>query len=51
MTKQEHIELHDTVAECMIYANQAVAERISSVLSSRALLRRHPLPESVCDCL
>ena len=44
---QKHIELHDTVAECMIFANQAVAERISTVLSSKALLRRHPLPESV----
>eukprot|EP00042_Codosiga_hollandica_P053611 m.707459 g.707459 ORF g.707459 m.707459 type:complete len:1226 (-) comp58730_c0_seq11:17-3694(-) len=47
LQQSKHIEMHDTVAECMIFANQAVAERISSVFSSRALLRNHPLPEKM----
>ena len=38
------MEIHETVAECMIFANQAVAEKISAVFPSSALLRRHPLP-------
>eukprot|EP00730_Choanoeca_flexa_P008168 TRINITY_DN12453_c0_g5_i17.p1 TRINITY_DN12453_c0_g5~~TRINITY_DN12453_c0_g5_i17.p1 ORF type:complete len:1043 (+),score=227.73 TRINITY_DN12453_c0_g5_i17:1776-4904(+) len=39
------LEIHGVVAECMIYANRAVAERIATVFPSRAILRRHPLPD------
>ena len=36
------LEIHDTIAECMIFANRAVAERITKVFPSSSLLRRHP---------
>jgi DIS3-like exonuclease 1 len=38
------MEVHETVAECMIFANEAVAFQISSMYPSAALLRRHPPP-------
>lgn len=40
------LEIHETVAECMIFANQAVAEKISTAFPSASLLRRHPLPRT-----
>jgi DIS3-like exonuclease 1 len=41
---KHELEIHGVVAECMIFANRAVGERISAVFPSRAILRRHPLP-------
>eukprot|EP00050_Salpingoeca_kvevrii_P012604 m.23790 g.23790 ORF g.23790 m.23790 type:complete len:1095 (-) comp4173_c0_seq1:8-3292(-) len=38
------LEIHETVAECMIFANSAVAGKISRVFPSHSLLRRHPMP-------
>ncbi|XP_029646504.1 DIS3-like exonuclease 1 [Octopus sinensis] len=40
----KHLEVHDTVAECMILANEWVARKISSTFINHALLRHHPLP-------
>ena len=42
---KEHIEMHDIVAECMIFANNAVATKISEAFPSVALLRNHPKPK------
>lgn len=39
------LEMHNVVAECMIFANQAVAEKISAAFPSASLLRHHPLPK------
>lgn len=36
--------MHETIAECMIFANACVADRISNSLPTSALLRRHPPP-------
>lgn len=41
---KEHLDVHETVAECMIFANQWVAKKISKSFPDRALLRRHPQP-------
>lgn len=38
------LEVHETVAECMIHANQCVARRIQEAFPHQALLRRHPPP-------
>ncbi|XP_060031688.1 DIS3-like exonuclease 1 [Erinaceus europaeus] len=38
------LEVHETVAECMILANHWVARRLCRGLAHRALLRRHPAP-------
>ncbi|KAL9987682.1 hypothetical protein ACROYT_G002028 [Oculina patagonica] len=38
------LEIHETVAECMIFANHWVAKKISESFPSAALLRHHPLP-------
>ncbi len=39
--------MHEVVAECMIFANGAVASKLASVFPSSALLRRHPKPQEV----
>ncbi|TDH17480.1 hypothetical protein EPR50_G00008790 [Perca flavescens] len=38
------LEVHETVAECMIYANHWVARKIQEAFPHQALLRRHPPP-------
>ncbi|XP_019853145.1 PREDICTED: DIS3-like exonuclease 1 [Amphimedon queenslandica] len=38
------LEVHETVAECMIFANELVAKDISLHLPSKALLRSHAAP-------
>ncbi|XP_027053645.1 DIS3-like exonuclease 1 isoform X2 [Pocillopora damicornis] len=38
------LEIHETVAECMIFANHWVAKKIAEAFPSAALLRHHPLP-------
>ncbi|XP_076305106.1 DIS3-like exonuclease 1 isoform X2 [Tachypleus tridentatus] len=43
---KEHLEVHETVAEYMIFANFWVAKKISEVFPHQALLRHHPPPRS-----
>lgn len=38
------LEIHETVEECMIFANHWVAKKIAEAFPSAALLRHHPLP-------
>ncbi|XP_061622217.1 DIS3-like exonuclease 1 isoform X4 [Phyllopteryx taeniolatus] len=38
------LEIHETVAECMIYANHWVARKIQETFPHQALLRHHPPP-------
>ncbi|XP_067057370.1 DIS3-like exonuclease 1 [Acropora muricata] len=38
------LEIHETVAECMIFANHWVAKKIAESFPSTALLRYHPSP-------
>ncbi|XP_047218786.1 DIS3-like exonuclease 1 isoform X1 [Girardinichthys multiradiatus] len=44
LVPRQPLEVHETVAECMIYANQWVARKIQEVFPYQALLRRHPPP-------
>lgn len=37
-----HLEVHETIAELMILANEAVARRLLKCMPDRALVRRHP---------
>ncbi|XP_054128683.1 DIS3-like exonuclease 1 isoform X3 [Melozone crissalis] len=41
---KQPLEVHETVAECMILANHWVAKRISEDFPLQALLRQHPPP-------
>lgn len=41
---KQPLEVHETVAECMILANHWVAKRISEAFPHQALLRQHPPP-------
>lgn len=38
----EHLEVHNTIAELMILANEAVAKHLLEINPTRALLRTHP---------
>ncbi|KAG7242762.1 hypothetical protein INR49_020137 [Caranx melampygus] len=42
LVPRQPLEVHETVAECMIYANHWVARKIQEVFPHQALLRRHP---------
>ncbi len=42
---KEHLKIHETVAECMIFANHWVAKKIAESFPHRSLLRRHPPPK------
>ncbi|MED6266919.1 DIS3 mitotic control [Characodon lateralis] len=44
LVPRQPLEVHETVAECMIYANHWVACKIQEVFPYQALLRRHPPP-------
>lgn len=44
LVPKQTLEIHETIAECMIFANHWVARKISEVFPSCALLRHHPLP-------
>ncbi|XP_062570855.1 DIS3-like exonuclease 1 [Saccostrea cucullata] len=46
LTPKDHLEVHDTIAECMIFANHWVAKKIVESFPNQALLRHHPLPKS-----
>ncbi|KAL3312654.1 DIS3 mitotic control, partial [Cichlidogyrus casuarinus] len=41
----EHLEMHSTVAELMIFANHWVARRCLERFPARSCLRRHPAPK------
>jgi DIS3-like exonuclease 1 len=40
-----HLEIHETVAECMIMANHWVARKIADTFPGQAILRLHPPPK------
>lgn len=44
LVPRQPLEVHETVAECMIYANHWVARKIQEAFPHQALLRRHPPP-------
>lgn len=44
LVPRQPLEVHETVAECMIYANHWVARKIQESFPHQALLRRHPPP-------
>ncbi|XP_026992960.2 DIS3-like exonuclease 1 isoform X1 [Tachysurus fulvidraco] len=44
LVPKQPLEVHETVAECMIYANHWVALKIQECFPHQALLRRHPPP-------
>ncbi|XP_048763599.2 DIS3-like exonuclease 1 [Ostrea edulis] len=46
LTPKDHLEIHDTIAECMIFANHWVAKKIAEVFPNQTLLRHHPLPKN-----
>nr|XP_019966186.1 PREDICTED: DIS3-like exonuclease 1 [Paralichthys olivaceus] len=44
LVPRQPLEVHETVAECMIYANHWVARKIQETFPHQALLRYHPPP-------
>ncbi|XP_029354236.1 DIS3-like exonuclease 1 [Echeneis naucrates] len=44
LVPRQPLEVHETVAECMIYANHWVAHKIQKTFPHQSLLRRHPPP-------
>ncbi|XP_038825783.1 DIS3-like exonuclease 1 isoform X2 [Salvelinus namaycush] len=44
LVPRQPLEVHETVAECMIYANHWVARKIQESFPQQALLRHHPPP-------
>ncbi|KAM9765078.1 DIS3-like exonuclease 1 [Menidia menidia] len=44
LVPRQPLEVHETVAECMIQANHWVARKVQEAFPSQALLRRHPPP-------
>ncbi|XP_030620937.1 DIS3-like exonuclease 1 [Chanos chanos] len=44
LVPKQPLEVHETVAECMIYANHWVARKIQGTFPHQALLRHHPPP-------
>ncbi|XP_034089659.1 DIS3-like exonuclease 1 isoform X1 [Gymnodraco acuticeps] len=44
LVPRQPLEVHETVAECMIHANHWVARKIQETFPHQALLRRHPPP-------
>ncbi|XP_039996945.1 DIS3-like exonuclease 1 isoform X2 [Xiphias gladius] len=45
LVPRQPLEVHETVAECMIYANHWVARKIQEIFPHQALLRCHPHPQ------
>ncbi|XP_067827366.1 DIS3-like exonuclease 1 isoform X1 [Heptranchias perlo] len=45
LVPKQPLEVHETVAECMILANHWVAKKITESSPHQALLRRHPPPQ------
>ncbi len=46
MRPKEHLRIHETVAECMIFANHWVAKKIAETFPLFSLLRRHQPPKA-----
>ncbi|XP_061743440.1 DIS3-like exonuclease 1 [Nerophis ophidion] len=44
LVPRQPLEIHETVAECMIYANHWVAVKMQETFPHQALLRHHPPP-------
>ncbi|XP_070686675.1 DIS3-like exonuclease 1 [Pempheris klunzingeri] len=44
LVPRQPLEVHETVAECMIFANHWVARKIQETFPNQTLLRRHPPP-------
>ncbi|CAL1604420.1 unnamed protein product [Knipowitschia caucasica] len=44
LVPRQPLEVHETVAECMIFANHWVARKIQEAFPHQALLRHHPPP-------
>ncbi|XP_072321345.1 DIS3-like exonuclease 1 [Eucyclogobius newberryi] len=44
LVPRQPLEVHETVAECMIFANHWVARKIQESFPDQALLRHHPPP-------
>jgi len=45
LVPKQPLEVHETVAECMIFANHWVARKIQESFPHQALLRHHPPPK------
>ena len=43
---KSNLAVHETIAECMIFANHLVAKKISEAYPHQSLLRRHPSPNN-----
>lgn len=50
LTPKEHLEVHDTIAECMIYANHWVAKKIAEAFPNCALVRINMILISKVTC-
>ncbi|KAJ8417613.1 hypothetical protein AAFF_G00224560 [Aldrovandia affinis] len=50
LVPRQPLEVHETVAECMIYANHWVARKIQEAFPHQALLRHHPAPRQEFFC-
>uniref|UniRef100_A0A668A3G0 DIS3-like exonuclease 1 n=1 Tax=Myripristis murdjan TaxID=586833 RepID=A0A668A3G0_9TELE len=50
LVPRQPLEIHETVAECMIYANHWVARKIQESFPQQALLRHHPPPRQEFFC-
>ncbi|XP_066912186.1 DIS3-like exonuclease 1 isoform X2 [Clytia hemisphaerica] len=44
LAAKQPLEVHETIAECMIFANHWVAKKIKESFPSKSILRRHPPP-------
>lgn len=44
VTTKTHLEIHEVVAECMIFANHLVAKKLTEIIPLQSLLRCHPPP-------
>ena len=50
LVPRQPLEVHETVAECMIYANHWVARKIQESFPQQSLLRYHPPPRQEFFC-
>ncbi|XP_067120296.1 DIS3-like exonuclease 1 [Centruroides vittatus] len=44
LTTKTHLQIHEVIAECMIFANHWVANKLMDTYPSQTLLRHHPPP-------
>ena len=50
LVPRQPLEVHETVAECMIHANHWVARKIQESFPQQSLLRHHPPPRQEYFC-